>query len=190
MPLKHLIFALLLICASLFMSSLFTFAAARFTCCCRDYPAGQDGRFLLLEQLLWPVCFEHSQDSIKDSLNIFCLTDPFGYVCVLIQAVKLDALKSCFVLCTYLTGSCKGKEQTVTILWLACATVDFLPAPLPDCVWIVCPHTHLGECTGGLSLRSRYETLDYFVKKDAPFFHESIKWGCQRALRNGTVESF
>lgn len=98
------------------MSSLFTFAAARFTCCCRDYPAGQDGRFHLLEQLLCPVCFEHSQDSIKDSLNLFCLTDPLEYVCVLIQAVKLDALKGCFVLSSYLTGSCKGKEQTVTIL--------------------------------------------------------------------------
>lgn len=64
-PLKHLIFALLLICASLFMSSLFTFAAARFTCCCRDYSAGRASRFLLLEQLLCPVCFEHSQGSIK-----------------------------------------------------------------------------------------------------------------------------
>lgn len=62
----------------LFMSSLFTFVAARFTCCCRDYPASRASRFLLLEQLLCPVCFKHSQGSIKDSLNIFCLTDSFA----------------------------------------------------------------------------------------------------------------
>lgn len=72
-PPKHLIFAQLLICAPLFMSSLFTFPAAQFTCCCWDYA----GRFLLLKQLLVPVCFEHSQDSIKESLNIFCLTTYF-----------------------------------------------------------------------------------------------------------------
>lgn len=33
-PSKHLIFAQLLICVPLFMSSLFTFPAAQFTCCC------------------------------------------------------------------------------------------------------------------------------------------------------------
>ena len=74
-PRKHLIFALLLICAPLLMSTLFTFAAAQFTCCCWDYLSGRASRFFLLEQLLCPVCFEHSQGSIKDSLNIFCLTD-------------------------------------------------------------------------------------------------------------------
>lgn len=33
-PLKHLIFAQLLICAPLFVPFLFTFPAAQFTCCC------------------------------------------------------------------------------------------------------------------------------------------------------------
>lgn len=75
-PPKHLIFAQLLICVPLFMSSLFTFPAAQFTCCCWDYPARQASRFLLLKQLLCSVCFEYSQDSIKESLNIFCLTPP------------------------------------------------------------------------------------------------------------------
>lgn len=64
-PPKHLIFAQLLICAPLFMSSLFTFLAAQFTCCCWDYPARQGSRFLLLKQLLRSVCFEHNQDFIK-----------------------------------------------------------------------------------------------------------------------------
>lgn len=73
-PLKHLIFAQLLICAPLFMSSLFTFPAAQFTCCCWDYPAHQASKFLLLKQLLCSVCFEHSEDSMKDWSNIFCLT--------------------------------------------------------------------------------------------------------------------
>ncbi len=56
---KHLIFAQLLICAPLFMSSLFTFPAAQFTFCCWDYPARQACRFLLLKQLLCSVCFEY-----------------------------------------------------------------------------------------------------------------------------------
>lgn len=138
-PPKHLIFAQLLICAPLFMSSLFTFPAAQFTCCCWDYPARQAGRFLLLKQLLCSVCFEHSQDSTKELLNIFCLTAPTLYACALIEAVKLDACKSCFVLSVYLTGSCQVKEQTVTLLCLACATVYLPLAPLPECVWIVRP---------------------------------------------------
>lgn len=67
-PPKHLIFAQLLICACLFMSSLFTF-----TCRCWDYLALQATRFLLLKQLLCSVCFEHRKDSIKKSLNILYL---------------------------------------------------------------------------------------------------------------------
>lgn len=51
----------------------------------------------------------------------------------------VDACKSYFVLSVYLTGSRQVKEQTVSILCLACATVDLLLAPQPECVWIVRP---------------------------------------------------
>lgn len=113
---KHLIFAQLLI----FVSSLFAFPAAQFTCCCWDYPALQARRFLLLKQLRCCVCFEHAQDSINELLNVFCLTGLALCVCALTEAVKLEARKSCFVLSAYLTGSCQVKEQTVTLLCLAC----------------------------------------------------------------------
>ncbi|TKS78440.1 Neurogenic locus notch -like protein 1 [Collichthys lucidus] len=92
-----------------------------------------------------------SQVSIKESLNIFCLTPPTLYVCALIEAVKLRARKSCFVLSVYLTGRCQVKEQTVTLLCPACATVDLLLAPQPECVWIVrpratrCPDGYVGS---------------------------------------------
>lgn len=136
---KHLIFAQLLICALLFKSSLFTFPADQFTCCCWAYPARRACRFLLLKQLLCSVCFEFRQDSIKESLNIFCLTLPTLCACALTEAVKPDACKSCFVLSVYLTCSCQVKEQTVTPLCPACATVDLPLAPQPECVWIASP---------------------------------------------------
>lgn len=88
-PHTHLIFAQLLICAPLFMSSLFTFPPAQFTCCCWDYPARQACRFLLLKQLLCSVCFEHNQDSIKESLNIFCLTPSFFFSFFFFKSLEL-----------------------------------------------------------------------------------------------------
>lgn len=110
-PLKHLIFAQLLICASLFMSSLFTFPAAQFTCCCWDYPAHQASRFLLLKQLLCNVCSEHSQDSIKESLTIFCLTPLFYTFELLLRQLSLMPVKAtlCWACIWWVLAKLKSK---------------------------------------------------------------------------------
>lgn len=137
-PLKHLIFAQLLICAPLFMSALFTFPAAQFTCCCWDYPTLQDSRFLLLKQLLcclfWPQSKLHKR--VVEYLLSYLL---ILYVWALAETVTFDSCKSHFVLSVYLTGSCQVKEQTVSILCPACATVDLLLAAQLECVWIEHP---------------------------------------------------
>lgn len=73
-PPKHLIFAQLLICAPSFSCLLYLpFQQPRFTCCCRDYPARQASRFLLLKQLFALFVLN---TAIKESLNIFCVSLP------------------------------------------------------------------------------------------------------------------
>lgn len=80
-PPKHLIFAQLLICAPLFMSSLFTFLAAQFIDCCWDYPASRAGQISLVEAAAL-LCLFWTQPRLDKRVVEYLLSYPPFFMCL------------------------------------------------------------------------------------------------------------
>lgn len=110
-PPKHLIFAQLLICAPLFMSSLFTFLAAQFIDCCWDYPASRARQISLVEAAAL-LCLFWTQPRLDKRVVEYLLSyPPFFYVFGLLsRQLKLMPVKA--VLCWVCTWQAIAKLKS------------------------------------------------------------------------------